>query len=249
MITIRRFGMAAGAVATALILVTPVRAGAPDQPAAMFSTKCKSCHTYGQGDLVGPDLKGVTARYPRSWLVSWIRSSERMIREGDVTAVSLFRRYRQQRMPDHQLSDVQIEALLDYLAAGGPEADSRKAVRPTSMAGAKDVTLGRDLFFGRRNMSSGIAACSSCHTLQDPQGTAGGSLGPDLTEVYSRYQEKALSQFLERDCFPRLPAAGLRAVTSHESFAIRAYLRSADGGSTWADEVRAPSDDHSNDRP
>jgi mono/diheme cytochrome c family protein len=116
------------------------------------------------------------------------------------------------------------------------------------MAGANDVTLGRDLFFGRRSMSSGIAACSSCHTIEDPQGTAGGSLGPDLTEVYSRYQDKALSQFLERDCLPRLPAARDRAVTSDESFAIRAYLRSADGGPIWADGVRAPSDDHSNDR-
>jgi mono/diheme cytochrome c family protein len=105
MITVRRFRVAAGAVAAALILVTPVRAGAPGEPAAMFSTKCSSCHTYGQGDRVGPDLKGATARHPRGWLVSWIRSSERMIREGDVAAVSLFRRYRQQRMPDHQLSD------------------------------------------------------------------------------------------------------------------------------------------------
>jgi mono/diheme cytochrome c family protein len=248
MITIRPFGVAAGALATALIVVTPVRAGAPGEPAAVFSTKCKSCHTYGQGDLVGPDLKGVTDRHARGWLVSWIRSSERMIREGDFTAVSLFRRYRQQRMPDHQLSDVQVDALLDYLAAGGPEADSPTAARPTSMASVKDVTLGRDLFFGRRSMSSGGAACSSCHTIQDEQGTAGGSLGPDLTEVYSRYQDKALSQFLKRDCLLRLPAARDRAVTSDESFAIRAYLRSADGGPARADGVQAPSGDHSNDR-
>jgi mono/diheme cytochrome c family protein len=248
MITIRLFGVAVCAVAASLILVTPVRAGAPGEPAALFSTKCSSCHTYGLGDLVGPDLKGVTARHPRGWLVSWIRSSERMIREGDVTAVSLFRRYRQQRMPDHQLLDVQVEALLDYLAAGGPEADSRKAVRPISMAGVKDVTLGRDFFFGRRSMSSGSAACSSCHTIQDQQGTAGGSLGPDLTEVYDRYQDKALSQFLERDCLLRLSAARDRAVTRDESFAIRAYLRSADRGPTGADGAGTPSDDHSNDR-
>lgn len=248
MANIRRVGVSAGTVATALILVTSARAGAPGDPAAVFSTKCRSCHTYGQGDLVGPDLKGATARHTRSWLVSWIRSSERMIRAGDATAVTLFQRYRQQRMPDHQLSDVQVEALLDYLAADGPEADSRNAVRPTSMASVKDVTLGRDLFFGRRSMSSGSAACSSCHTIKDQQGTAGGSLGPDLTEVYSRYQDKALSQFLKRDCLLRLPAARDRDVTSDESFAIRAYLRSADGGPTRADGVRAPSDDHSNDR-
>lgn len=248
MANIRRVRVCAGAVATAFILVTQVHAGAPGEPAAVFSTKCKSCHTYGQGDLVGPDLKGVTGRHSRGWLVSWIRSSERMIRDGDVTAVSLFRRYRQQRMPDHQLSDVQVEALLDYLAAGGPELDSRKAVRPTSMADVKEVALGRDLFFGRRSMSGGSAACSSCHAIQDQKGTAGGSLGPDLTEVYSRYHDKGLSQYLERDCLLRLPAAGVRAVTSDESFAIRAYLRSTDGGSTRADRVQATSDDQPNDR-
>src|SRR4030095_1988541 len=144
----------------------------------------------------------------------------------------------------------QVEALLDYLAAGGPEADSLKAVRPTSMAGVTDVTLGRDLFFGRRSMRGASAACSPCHTIQDQQGTAGGSLGPDLTEVYSRYQDKALSQFLERDCLPLRPAAGDRAVTIDESFAIRAYLRSADGGAITAIVAAdgAPSDDHSNDR-
>lgn len=248
MIAIRLFSVAASAFATALMLVTPVRAAVPGEPAATFSTKCSSCHTYGQGDRVGPDLKGVTARHPRSWLVSWIRSSERLIREGDAAAVSLFRRYRQQRMPDHQLSDVQVEALLDYLAAGGPEADSRKAVRAVSMAGAKEVALGRELFFGRRSMSGGSAACSSCHAIQDLQGAAGGSLGPDLTGVYSRYQDKALSQFLERECLLRLPAARDRAVSSDESFAIRAYLRSADGGSTSADGPGASSDDHANDR-
>jgi mono/diheme cytochrome c family protein len=213
----------------------------------VFATKCKSCHTYGQGDLVGPDLKGVTARHSRGWLVSWIRSSERMIRQGDVTAVSLFRRYRQQRMPDHQLTDVQIGALLDFLAAGGPEAESRRAARPASMAGVKEVTLGRDLFFGRRRISGGSAACSSCHALRDQKGSAGGSLGPDLTKVYSTYQDKGLSQFLERDCLVRLPARD-RALTSDESFAIRAYLRSADGAPTRADGVPATSDDHSNDR-
>jgi mono/diheme cytochrome c family protein len=244
----RRFCAVAGAAAAALILVTPARAGTPVEPAATFFTKCSSCHTYGQGDLVGPDLKGATARHPRSWLLRWIRSSERMIREGDAAAVSLFRRYRQQRMPDHQLSDAQVEALLDYLAAGGPEADSRKAVRLASMAGASEVRLGRDIFFGRHSMSSSDVACSSCHTIQNPMGMVGGSLGPNLTGVYSRYQDKALSQLLERDCLSRLPAAiDRRAVTGDESFAIRAFLRSADDGRTWADGVPAAHDARSND--
>jgi mono/diheme cytochrome c family protein len=241
MTTTRRFRVAAaGAAAAVLILVTPAAAAAPDDPAATFSTKCSSCHTVGGGDLIGPDLKGVTARRPRGWLVSWIRSSERMIRKGDPAAVALFRRYRQQQMPDHQLSEAQVERLLDYLAAGGPEAEARKATRLASTAGPDDVRLGRDLFFGRHSMAASAVACSSCHTIRD-QDTAGGSLGPDLTGVYTRYQDKALSRFLERKCLPRRPAArDRRGVTSDESFALRAYLRSTELG-TWADGARATS--------
>jgi cytochrome c2 len=240
MTTVSRFRAWATAAAAMLVFVAPAAADGPDDPSATYSTKCSSCHTFGGGDLIGPDLKGVTARRPRGWLVSWIRSSERMIRKGDAAGVALFRRYRQQRMPDHQLSDLQVEGLLDYLAAGGPEADARKATRLASTAGPADVLYGRALFFGRHAMIG--AACSSCHTIQDKQGTAGGSLGPDLTGVYSRYQDKALARFLERKCLPRIPGArDRRGVTSDESFALRAYLRSTELARTWADGARAPS--------
>jgi len=33
----------------------------------------------------------------------------------------------------------------------------------------------------------------------------GGSLGPNLTAAYLKYQDKALTSFLERPCFPRAP--------------------------------------------
>lgn len=39
---------------------------------ALFQEKCVACHTIGQGDRVGPDLAGVTARRSHAWLEAWI---------------------------------------------------------------------------------------------------------------------------------------------------------------------------------
>lgn len=225
---VSRIGRIAGVLVPALALGAVAHLRAETKSAAIFATKCSSCHTYGRGDLVGPDLKGVSTRRSRPWLMSWIRSSERMIRTGDVTAVAVFKKYGQQRMPDHQLSDSDLGRLIDYLAADGPESDGRKAPRLAATATPHDVEIGRDLFFGQRVFARGAATCASCHSIQDQPALAGGSLGPDLTLAYSKYQDKGLRSLLEWDCLPRTPAADGRPITDDESFALRAFLRKAD---------------------
>src|SRR5689334_5585847 len=65
---------------------------AASEPSTLFKTKCSSCHTFGKGDRVGPDLKGVTERHSREWLIPWIRSSETLIRRGDRAAIALFKK-------------------------------------------------------------------------------------------------------------------------------------------------------------
>src|SRR5262245_26017662 len=65
-----------------------------------FNQRCTSCHTFGKGVKVGPDLKGVTERRARPWLLRFIRSSQGMIKEGDTVASGLFDQFRRQRMPD-----------------------------------------------------------------------------------------------------------------------------------------------------
>jgi cytochrome c2 len=200
-------------------------AGAELDAGALFTTKCTSCHTFGHGDKVGPDLKGATQRHSRGWLVGWIQSSERMIREGDAAAVALFQQFRQQRMPDHELSTAQVEELIDYLAADGPAAAERKRVRLASSASPEEVKRGERLFFGKMRLASGGAACASCHALAQHQ-TFGASLAPDLSKVYAKYQDMGLSHALERPCFPRTPSAsGAKVVTDDESLALRAFLR------------------------
>lgn len=193
------------------------------EAAAIFGKRCTACHTYGKGIKVGPDLKGVTDRRKRDWLLKFVHASSVVIKSGDPTATALFAEFKQQRMPDWvDLSDKQINDILDYLSIGGPdikppdEVDAEKAT-------AADIERGRQLFVGESRFKYGAQACSSCHAVQ---GVAGGSLGPDLTGAYLRFQDKALTLFLRQPCF-QWDTGGSADIylTPKESFAIKAFLR------------------------
>src|SRR3989338_7370036 len=66
----------------------------------IFQQKCVSCHTVGGGKLVGPDLKGVTAKRERSWLVRWIKEPDKMLAAGDPIAASLLKEFNNVPMPN-----------------------------------------------------------------------------------------------------------------------------------------------------
>jgi cytochrome c2 len=205
----------------------PTRADS-SEPVQLFNRRCTSCHTYGKGIRVGPDLKGVTERRQRPWLLKFIRSSQGVIKSGDAVARGLFQQFKQQRMPDWtDLSDRQIAALLDWIASGCPdvkEANERNA----ELATPPEIERGRALFHGVASLANHGLACVTCHAIRDDGATAGGSLGPNLTAVYTRYQDRALTLFLKRPCFRRVPeSATPNYLMPEESFAIKAYLRRA----------------------
>ena len=60
-----------GALALACILCGAASVAAQD-PAAFYETNCAACHSIGGGPQAGPDLKGVTARRDREWLVRFL---------------------------------------------------------------------------------------------------------------------------------------------------------------------------------
>jgi mono/diheme cytochrome c family protein len=202
----------------------PARAAGMESAAALFKTKCTGCHTFGKGIRVGPDLKHVTDRHPRSWLIAWIQSSTKVIASGDPIAAALFRAFKEQRMPDHELSEAQIGALLDFLAADGPDADEQHRLRDATSASAADVDWGRRLFYGESQLKSGDLACVACHSVSR-ETALGGQLAGDLTNAYSRYHDKALDQVLKQPCMPRVPALQLARAEDRESLALRAFLR------------------------
>jgi cytochrome c2 len=194
------------------------------EAAATFNKRCTACHTFGKGVKVGPDLKGVTERRKRDWLIKFIHASSTVINSGDATAVSLFAEFKKQRMPDWtDLSEKQINDILDFIAIGGPDikpADERNA----ELASSSDLELGRQLFSGAQHFKYGIQPCSACHSVQ---GTGlGGSLGPDLTQTYFKFQDRALTEFLRHPCF-QWETAGTHYLTAKEVFALKAFLRQA----------------------
>jgi mono/diheme cytochrome c family protein len=210
--------------------VSPSLAEANDAREAkrIFTQRCSACHTFGKGVKVGPDLKGVTTRRERPWLLKFVRSSQRVIASGDPVANELFQQFRRQQMPDwSDLSEEQVGAILDWFAANGPEqrdADERHADSATPT----EIAAGRSLFHGHdgARLSNGGMSCGACHTVVEGGDSAGGSFGPDLSATYTAYQDRALTLFLKKPCILRLPeSTSLVFLTPEESFAIKAYLR------------------------
>jgi hypothetical protein len=170
-------------------------------------------------------LKHVTDRRSRPWLVAWIRSSTKLIEAGDATALSVFEAFKPARMPDHDLTDAQILALLDFLAADGPEANEPHHVRDASTASAADVDWGRRLFYGESRLKSGDLACVACHAVAR-DALLGGKFADDLTSAYVRYRDRALDRILKHSCVARAPALNIARAEDRESLALRAFLRS-----------------------
>ena len=82
---------------------------------ALFVKTCSSCHTIGQGDLVGPDLQGVTSRRDRAWLSQFLQAPNVMRAKKDPIAVALSARFPGVVMPNLGLSEADAGDLLAYL--------------------------------------------------------------------------------------------------------------------------------------
>jgi len=213
------------------------RGSAREEGRELFEENCSVCHTIGEGKLVGPDLAGVTSRRPADWLLRFIRSSQSVIQSGDRYAADLFEKYDRTEMPDADLSDEQIRAVIAYIAESGSTAAGvaergEGAVpggKPLSEATAEDVGRGRDLFQGKLRLSKGGPACNSCHDVRYPGVAAGGSLARDLTRAFSRQGEAGLRSIVRRPPFPAMKQAYAgHALTEDEVYALAAFLAEAD---------------------
>ncbi len=85
--------------------------------AYLFDTKCAACHTFGEGDSIGPDLVGVTHARDRAWLERFIKTPDQLLAQNDPIALALFAKYKQVVMPNLRLGDGDIAAVLKYIEA------------------------------------------------------------------------------------------------------------------------------------
>jgi mono/diheme cytochrome c family protein len=191
----------------ALLAGTTAPAGA-QEAADFFKQNCASCHTIGGGRLTGPDLKDVTKRKDREWLTNFIANPKAVIDGGDPYAQQLAQESRGVVMPTlFGLTRDRIDSLLNLIEAESKLARSQFAGvqvsdRPLTAA---DVARGRELFLGLERLGNGGAACISCHTVQGVGALGGGKLGPDLTRVYERMQDrKQLAAWLSAPATPTM---------------------------------------------
>jgi len=80
----------------------------------LFNANCAACHKVNK-KAVGPALRGVSAKYEKEWLYSWIKNSSAMIKSGDAQAVAIWEEYNKSAMNAFpQLSTVDIDNILAY---------------------------------------------------------------------------------------------------------------------------------------
>ena len=81
---------------------------------SLFNANCASCHKLNK-KLIGPALRGVSAKYEKEWLYSWIKNSAAMIKSGDEQAVAIYEEYNKVAMNSFpQLSNEDIDNILAY---------------------------------------------------------------------------------------------------------------------------------------
>ncbi len=86
-----------------------------DKGKYLFGRQCVACHTIGHGDLIGPDLMGVTRARSRDWLMHMIQKPDELLDGKDPIATALLKKYNGVRMPNTFVGDLDAQYILSYI--------------------------------------------------------------------------------------------------------------------------------------
>jgi mono/diheme cytochrome c family protein len=108
---------------------------------SLFNANCAACHQLNR-KAVGPALSGVTEKYDKEWLYSWIRNGTQMIKDGDPQAVAIWEEYNRAVMTNYpQFSDEQIDNILAYTNFTPPPPTNITAVTAESSSQGSSISL------------------------------------------------------------------------------------------------------------
>ncbi len=114
---------------------------------SLFNANCAACHKLNKR-AVGPALAGVSAKYDKEWLYSWIKNSTAMVKDGDAQAVAIFEEYNGSVMTSFpQLSNEDIANILAYTDYTPPAA-AATAAQPVATSVEAQGSLSNDIILG-----------------------------------------------------------------------------------------------------
>ena len=94
----------------ALMAAPPVQEGK-----SIFMTRCAACHNVNK-QVIGPALNGIDKKRSTEWIISFVHSSQTMVKNGDKDAVALFEQFNKIPMPDHpDLTADQIKNIIEFI--------------------------------------------------------------------------------------------------------------------------------------
>ncbi|MCH1517198.1 MAG: c-type cytochrome [Flavobacteriaceae bacterium] len=164
----------------------------------LFNANCAACHKLNK-KAVGPALKGVSAKYDKEWLYSWIKNSSAMIKSGDAQAVAIWEEYNKTAMTAFPLlSNADVDNILAYTDYT-PPAPVASAATPAPVA-AQD-SFSNDIILGALALVFAILVVMLIlvnRTLQKIAAAQGVELTPKVDKPARRplWQAFAQNQFL-----------------------------------------------------
>jgi nitrite reductase (NO-forming) / hydroxylamine reductase len=178
---------------------------------ALFQRNCLACHTIGQGDQVGPDLRNIHLERDHEWLIRWIEDPMGMA-QTDPIGRQVFSAWNDLPMPAMGLSRAEIGQVLAYV----------QAVSEGRYAGVEEVELelteaqfaeAQSIYFNR---------CAGCHgTLR--AGATGPNIEPATTMVRGTTALRAILRHGLPGGMPAWVDAGI--LTAAEADLLAAYVQ------------------------
>ena len=106
----------------------------------LFNANCAACHKLNKR-AVGPALRGISSKYDREWLYSWIKNSTAMVKSGDAQAVAIYEEYNGSVMTSFlQFSNDDIDNIIAYTDYVPPALEMTATVPVVSVQASDEIS-------------------------------------------------------------------------------------------------------------
>jgi len=189
---------------------------------------CAMCH---EPDGAGiPDVAPPLIDNPRVEDAAYL---EKVILEGlagplEFEGVTI--EYDDEMPPFDDLTEAEIGAVVGFvLSAIVSSAPAPAAVPAQAPIDPGTAEIGQDLFLGRQRLRNGGPACTACHTTGEHGNLGGNGLGPDLTDLYRRFEGRTAAAIRNAPSPLMRPVYGDKPITDEENAHLLAFFIEAAG--------------------